>query len=88
MASPKRNTFRAISVISKPASSDTTSIVVGVDVTWKGTLKDRLVTSPEAVKVFVAAAPVTGEPFTFRRTVRLAGIAVPAVTEAVPWKVA
>ena len=88
MASPKRNTLREMSVISKPASSDTTSIVVGTAVTWKGTLKDRLVTSPEEVKVFVAAAPVTGEPFTFKRTVSVAGIEVPVFTEAVPWKVA
>ena len=54
----------------------------------EGTLKDRLVTSPEEVKVFVAAAPVTGEPFTFKRTVSVAGIEVPVFTEAVPWKVA
>lgn len=39
-------------------------------------------------KGFVAVAPVTGEPFTFKRTVSVAGIEVPVFTEAVPWKVA
>ena len=60
--------------------------MAGVEVTWKGTEKDRVETSAEEAKVWVAEAPGMVVPSRARLMVRIAGMEEPASVVTVLWK--